>query len=115
MKRFMVADKFDNFKKAFKKQWNKIGSDELDSMLDIKTTEEDVILTLSERYEKTKEEIKQDFHEWLDRIEDKKDEDVEEILEEIKDIEEHPSQKSKVDQIVKKIDEIEAHIPKKDK
>ncbi|MGB5824772.1 MAG: hypothetical protein WBH44_11925 [Proteocatella sp.] len=112
MTRFMVEGKFEAFKKAFKEKWDKIGSEELDSMLDIKSNEEDVILGLAKLYEKTKEDMKEDFHEWLDSIEDKKDEDVEEIMDEIKDIEKPDPLKSNVEEIIEDIEDIEENIPK---
>ncbi len=113
MTRFMVEGKFDKFKEAFKKQWDKIGSEELDSMLDIKANEEDVINKLAQSYEKSKEEMKKDFHEWLDRISDEKDDDVDEIMDDIKNIEEQIRPQNKVDEIMKKIEDIEENVPKK--
>ena len=86
MKRFMVDGKFKAFKAAFRKKWDKFGHEELDSFLDIHADEEEVVHKLSQKYNKTKEEMKKDLHEWFDKIEHIKDEDVEEIIEEIKDI-----------------------------
>lgn len=86
MARLNVEEKFDEFKVAFKKRWHKIGDDELDSMLDIKDNEEGMIEKLAEKYDKTKDEMKKDFHEWMEKIESEKDDKVEEILEDIEDI-----------------------------
>lgn len=86
MAKLNVEEKFEDFKAAFKKRWHKIGDDELDSMLDIKDNEEGMIEKLAEKYDKTKEEMKKDFHEWLEKIEVEKEDDVEEILEDIDEI-----------------------------
>lgn len=114
MTRFMLEDKFEAFKKAFKEKWDKIGSEELDSMLDIKSNEEDVVMKLAERYEKTKEDMKEDFHEWLDSIEDKKEDDVDDILKDLKDIEKPDPLKNNVKEIMEDIEDIEKNIPKPD-
>lgn len=87
MKRFMVEGKFKAFKEVFKHKWTKIGDDELDSFLDINAEEEAVVHKLSEKYNKTKEEMKKELHEWFDKIEHIKDENINEIMDEIKDIE----------------------------
>jgi len=86
MARLNVEEKFDEFKVAFKQKWHKVGDDELDSMLDIKENEEGTIEKLAEKYGKTKDEMKKDFHEWINEIEAEKEDDVEEILEDIEDI-----------------------------
>ena len=41
---------------------------------------------LAVKYNKTREEMKKDFEEWLEKVEEEKEDDVEEILEEIEDI-----------------------------
>ena len=89
MKRFMVDGKFKAFKAAFKQKWSKFGSEELDSFLDIHAEEEEVVQKLAHKYNKTKEEMKKELHEWFDKIEHIKDADVEDIMNEIKEIEKH--------------------------
>ena len=71
MAKLNVEEKFEEFKAAFKKKWKELGSDELDSMLEIRENQE---------------EMKKDFEEWLEKVEEEKEDDVEEILEEIEDI-----------------------------
>ena len=86
MAKLNVGEKFEEFKAAFKKKWNELGSDELDSMLEIRENQEEMIDKLAVKYNKTREEMKKDFEEWLEKVEEEKEDDVEEILEEIEDI-----------------------------
>ena len=86
MAKLNVEEKFEEFKAAFKKKWKELGSDELDSMLEIKENQEEVIDKLAEKYNKNREDMKSDFEKWLDKIEAEKEDDVEEILEDIDDI-----------------------------
>ena len=86
MAKLNVEEKFEEFKAAFKKKWKELGSDELDSMLEIRENEEEMIEKMAVRYNKTKEEMKKDFEEWLEKVEEEKEDDVEEILEDIDDI-----------------------------
>ena len=86
MTKLMDERKFEAYKEAFKKRWSELGSDELDSMLEIKENQEEVIDKLAEKYNKNREDMKSDFEKWLDKIEAEKEDDVEEILEDIDDI-----------------------------
>ena len=86
MTKLMDERKFEAYKAAFKKKWKELGSDELDSMLEIRENQEEMIDKLAVKYNKTREEMKKDFEEWLEKVEEEKEDDVEEILEEIEDI-----------------------------
>ena len=86
MSKLNVEEKFEKFKAAFMKKWKELGSDELDSMLEIRENEEELIEKMAVRYNKTKEEMKKDFEEWLEKVEEEKEDEVEEILEDIDDI-----------------------------
>lgn len=86
MAKLNVEEKFEEFKAAFKKKWKELGNDELDSMLEIRENEEEMIEKMAVRYNKTKEEMKKDFEEWLEKVEEDKEDEVEEILDGIKDI-----------------------------
>ena len=86
MAKLNMEEKFEEFKAAFKKKWKELGSDELDSMLEIRENQEEMIDKLAEKYNKNREDMKSDFEKWLDKIEAEKEDDVEEILEEIEDI-----------------------------
>ena len=86
MAKLNVEEKFEEFKAAFKKKWKELGSDELDSMLEIRENQEEMIDKLAEKYNKNREDMKSDFEKWLDKIEAEKEDDVEEILEDIDDI-----------------------------
>ena len=86
MTKLMDERKFEAYKEAFKKKWKELGSDELDSMLEIRENQEEMIDKLAEKYNKNREDMKSDFEKWLDKIEAEKEDDVEEILEDIDDI-----------------------------
>lgn len=86
MAKLNMEEKFEEFKAAFKKKWKELGSDELDSMLEIRENQEEMIDKLAEKYNKNREDMKSDFEKWLDKIEAEKEDDVEEILEDIDDI-----------------------------
>ena len=86
MAKVNVEEKFEEFTAAVKNKWKELGSDELDSMLEIRENREEMIDKLAVKYNKTREEMKKDFEEWLEKVEEEKEDDVEEILEEIEDI-----------------------------
>ena len=86
MAKLNMEEKFEEFKAAFKKKWKELGSDELDSMLEIRENQEEMIDKLAEKYNKNREDMKSDFEKWLEKVEEEKEDDVEEILEEIEDI-----------------------------
>lgn len=87
MKRFMSNDKFDEFKEEFKEKWDKIGTEDLDSFLDIESEEKHVVSKLAQTYNKTVDEMQEEFHEWVDHVAKKKSKRIKDIIEDVDAIE----------------------------